>query len=63
MTVSELLEALAKYPAEANVVVTWESTFHEPSIYVAKNGTVIIDADGDFYREDIEAGRWSHLIP
>jgi hypothetical protein len=58
---SELIEQLAKYPPDAHVLVMWESTFHEPSVYAAKNGTVILDADyTDMYRERIESGK---LVP
>lgn len=56
MTVAELIAALTAYPPEADVLVTWESTFHDVSVYQAKNGAVIIDGDGDFYRERIESG-------
>lgn len=57
MTVAELIDALSAYPHDADVLVTWESTFHEPSVYRAKGGTVILDADYcESYRERIENG-------
>ena len=57
MTVAELIAELAKQDQSQPVICTWEGIFREPSVYVAKNSTVIIDADDDHYREDIESGR------
>jgi len=56
MTVAELIEALSKYPRDADVLVTWEGTTNEPSVYQAKSGTILIDGDNEFYREEFENG-------
>jgi len=57
MTVRELIAALSKH-ADANprVVVTWETTIHnldEDQIYLSADGDIVIDADGNAYKEKI----------
>ena len=59
MKVMELIEALNKYPQNLEVLITWESTFSDldnEKIYQAKDGTVILDADENFYKERIMSG-------
>jgi hypothetical protein len=59
MKVSELIERLRDFDPNAEVITTWESTTHtiEPdSIYRAKGGMVVIDADANSYREEFESG-------
>lgn len=60
MKVGELIEELSKHPLDAVVMATWESIFREVSIYRALDGTVVLDADDDRYRDDIETGK---LVP
>lgn len=59
MTIRQLLDALESFPLDATVVGTWEGTVREISIYQAKDGTVLIDADGEFYRNRFESGEWT----
>lgn len=56
MTVRELIASLSKHQPDAEVLVTWESTFHqvdEDQIYVSADGDVMIDADANSYKEQI----------
>lgn len=56
MTARALIAALSKHRPDAEVLVTWESTFHqvdEDQIYVSADGDVVIDADGNAYKEQI----------
>jgi len=63
MNIEELKGILNLYDSNAQVMVTWESIFCEidvDSIYKAPNGVIVIDADGNFYKERIVSG---DLIP
>lgn len=60
MTVAEMIALLQQQPSDAEVLVTWEATFHVPLVYRATNNVVIVDGDGGDYREVIESGR---LLP
>lgn len=61
MTVIELIEKLNDLKGDARVLATWEGTVQELSVYVAKDGTVMIDADQEVYRKDFESGRLKGL--
>lgn len=57
LTVSQLIGILQRYPKEMKVIVTWESTVHgleEINIYEAYTGSLYIDADANFYKEEYE---------
>lgn len=59
MKVSELRAILASHNPNASVEIQWEMTFHEigeDNIYLAAEGTVILDADGNFYKKRIMEG-------
>lgn len=48
MTVRELIEELSKHRPDAEVLVTWETTFHRidnDQVYLSANSHVVIDAD------------------
>jgi hypothetical protein len=56
MTVRELMAALSKHDADRRVVVTWETTIHdldEDQVYLSADGDVVIDGDGNSYKERI----------
>lgn len=51
---AELVGVLLTHRQDAKVLTTWENTVHDvypDSVYVDKNGIVIIDADGNHYRD------------
>ena len=59
MKVHQLIFALVKYGVMAEVQIQREMTFHEigeDSIYLSAEGTVILDADGNFYKKRIMEG-------
>lgn len=57
MRISKLIETLEKRldkHGDREVEVTWESivvSIEQDSIYLAKEGILLIDADGNFYKE------------
>jgi hypothetical protein len=63
VTVAELRAALAAYPDDAPVVAVWEMCSWGVAVYEAPGGVVVIDADGEQDREDIEAGRLVLQVP
>jgi hypothetical protein len=63
MKVSQLRELLDNYPDSAQVLVTWEGIFRRVNskhVYRAPNGTVVIDADDNHYKNRILSGE---LVP
>jgi hypothetical protein len=56
MTVEELIALLQKQPKNARVVASWEGVFRSIKVYRAKAGEVIIDADGEDYKDRIQRG-------
>lgn len=67
MTVRELMAVLSTKDPAAAVVVTWETTCHEldpDSVYVSADGDVVIDADGNSYKEKIvTVPGWLRNVP
>jgi hypothetical protein len=63
MTVRELIEELSKHRPDAEVLVTWETTFHTidiDQIYLSADSDVVIDADANAYKERIMTQKgWS----
>ncbi|MDD5510620.1 MAG: hypothetical protein PHI12_07420 [Dehalococcoidales bacterium] len=61
MNIDQLIDELKKYPGKSQVLVTWEGTEHEletDMVYQVTSGVVMLDADGNFYKEDyISEGR------
>ncbi len=54
MTVAELVEVLRRYPPDTRVQVTWETTVHEideDAVYLTPYDGLLIDADGNAYKE------------
>jgi hypothetical protein len=59
MTVGELMQNLHTIKRDAPIKVTWEGTtqsLNPESIYVTPDGTVIIDADKNRYKESFLNG-------
>jgi hypothetical protein len=56
MTVSELIQELSRFPPNAVVYCTWEGVVRDLGVYAAKDGTVLIDGDGEHYRDGFESG-------
>ncbi len=55
MDVSSLINLLKKYPSNMKVFVTWESTINELKpefIYEAETGSLYIDGEYAFYKDD-----------
>ena len=61
MTIQELIIELSKYDPNEKIIATWEGTTMEFSVYQAKDGTVLIDADDDFYKEKFVSGEWNSV--
>lgn len=59
MTVKELIHLLTQYPDDEPVIATWEGITREISIYRAKDGAVIVDADDEHYRTRFESGEFT----
>ena len=60
MTVKELIDLLQQYPPYLEVAVTYESVvknLNSTNLYVSADGVLLLDADGNFYRDDFEKGR------
>ena len=55
-SIGELQELIKDLDPKKPLVGTFESTFKTPSIYEAKDGSVVIDLDDCFYKDDIESG-------
>ena len=54
LTVQGLIEILQKYPKDMKIMTTWESTVNslkKENIYEAITGSLYLDADGNFYKE------------
>ncbi len=54
MTVSELIQELARFPQGAEILCTWEGVLRDitpETLYQAKDGGVLIDADENAYKE------------
>lgn len=64
MKVGELVKLLQGYRQDEEVVVTWEgvlSGIEGSNIYLAANGNVIIDADGNCYKQRIQDGEYNYM--
>lgn len=62
MTVRELIVELQAYDQDRSVLVTWEGIFRgltAASVYPSPHGPVVIDADNNYYRDIIVAGKLS----
>jgi hypothetical protein len=57
MKIGDVIKILEDYDWEEEVMVTFEGITRYFSIYQAKDGTVLIDADGDFYKDDFVSGK------
>jgi hypothetical protein len=59
MSVQDLIDVLSQHDPNARVQITWESTVHDLTpdhIYVAKDGRVMLDGDGCFYKDSFMRG-------
>jgi len=59
MKVKGLIKLLQGHNQEVEILITWEGIFtdiEDDNIYIAKNGKVVIDADGNFYKKRIKQG-------
>jgi hypothetical protein len=59
MTVKELIRELKKFSSDLEVKATWESVIVElnpDNFYVSKDGILLIDADGNSYKEKYTSG-------
>jgi hypothetical protein len=54
MTVYQLVEALKDFNPRDHVVGTWEGLITGISVYAGAPGTVVIDADGNEYKNRLE---------
>jgi hypothetical protein len=54
LTVRDLVVALQNEDQDALVVATWENVLRAITVYHAKDGTVLVDADHGDYRSDFE---------
>lgn len=55
-TVGELIEALKRFDPSTPVLVTWEGTTQDASVYRGKDGRCLIDADDCVYEPDFSDG-------
>ena len=58
MTVAELIKELQKFPLTIEAKVVWDAVIREitaSNLYMSKYG-LIIDADGNQYKDEIERG-------
>ena len=58
-TIQELINELSKYDPNEEVIATWEGIIREVDIYRAKDGTVMIDADENNYKDRFVSGEWN----
>jgi len=58
MTVAELIAELQKHPPESPVVGTWEGVFAEVHVYRGADGTVLLDVDGNSYKDRFQQEGW-----
>ena len=58
-TVGELIAALKHFPLNTPVAGTWESVVSPLYVYAAKDGGVLLDADGCSYKEQFKSGVFS----
>lgn len=59
MKIKEFIIALSDFDLEVEVKCTWEGQtwdIEPKNIYRAKNGIVLIDSDGNFYKERFMGG-------
>jgi hypothetical protein len=61
MKIIDLIVALEDYDFDENVLVTFEGITRDISVYQAKDSTVLIDADDNFYKEDFLSGKKTTL--
>lgn len=55
-TIGELQELIKDIDPNINLVGMWETTWWDVSIYESKDGAVVIDLDGDSYKDSIVSG-------
>lgn len=58
-TVGDLIYALNEFDPTTKVIGTWESVGTKVYVYKAKDGTAVVDCDGESYRECWENGEFS----
>jgi hypothetical protein len=58
MTVAELIEELYRFPKDARVVGTWEGVFAHVHVYSGSDGTVLLDVDGESYKDRFQQPDW-----
>ena len=59
ITVRELINWLSEYPPDTPVRITWEGILRDvdnSTIYMSHDGVLLIDADGNLYKEDFQSG-------
>lgn len=57
-TVKDLIDELSRYDEDSRIMVTFEGITRWFSIYQAKDGTILIDADGEFYKDKFVSGEF-----
>jgi uncharacterized protein YndB with AHSA1/START domain len=55
-TIGELQELIKDIDPNKKIVGTWETTWWNVSIYESKDGAVVIDLDGNSYKDSIVTG-------
>lgn len=59
LNIGELIKELSKYPPASLVLITWEGTtqgIEEDEVYQLPSGTVMLDADANFYKDSFVSG-------
>lgn len=56
-TVADLIWELRAFPATAPILGTWEGINATIDVFRTPSGTVLVDVDGDSYRDEFESGR------
>jgi hypothetical protein len=57
-TVAELMAVLEQHDPQARVVGTWEGVFAEIHVYEGADGTVLLDVDGESYKDRFQQDGW-----
>ena len=61
MKVKKLIEILQTFPSNAFIEVAWEGIFRDiekNNVYIHEDGTILIDADNNRYKNRIMKGEW-----
>jgi len=56
MKIKELIKKLSEYDPEARIVATWEGQTCYFDLYESRDGTILIDADDNFYKDKFVSG-------